>query len=258
MIRIVLENIIDWLRLPFLKERQLCRSFYSILGFYPHRISLYRQAVMHRSLHVRASGGGRCNNERLEFLGDAVLGAVVGDIVYTAFEGKGEGFLTNARSKVVKRETLGRVAREMGLTELIRSDVTGRTHNSYMAGNAFEAVIGAVYLDRGYEHCVWFVKERVLGRHLDLMKLAREEQNFKSRLLEWCQKNKVEARFELVEELKEEESDSPVFISRIVIGETECARAKGYSKKESHQRASKEALRELRKDETLRNKVLGL
>ena len=85
MIRIVLENIIDWLRLPFLKERQLCRSFYSILGFYPHRISLYRQAVMHRSLHVRASGGGRCNNERLEFLGDAVLGAVVGDIVYTAF-----------------------------------------------------------------------------------------------------------------------------------------------------------------------------
>lgn len=258
MIRIALENIIDWLRLPFLKERQLCRSFYSILGFYPHKTDLYRQAVMHRSLHAKASGGRRYNNERLEFLGDAVLGAVVGDIVYNAFKYKGEGFLTSARSKVVKRETLGRVAHDMGLTKLIRSDVTGKSHNSYMAGNAFEAVIGAVYLDRGYDHCVWLIRERVLGQYIDLMKLASEEQNFKSRLLEWCQKYKVEAEFELVQERKEEETDSPIFVSRILISGIECSTAQGYSKKESHQKASKEALKVLRKDEALRNKVLGI
>lgn len=150
--------------MPFRRDRQLYRSFYGILGFYPRKIDLYRQALTHKSVAVREMGSRRLNNERLEYLGDAILDAVVGDILYNRFSGKNEGFLTSVRSRVVQRETLGRLADEMGLTDLIHSNLAGRTHNSYMAGNAFEALVGAVYLDRGYEYCKWFVNHRIMGK----------------------------------------------------------------------------------------------
>lgn len=247
MIRIVLENIIDWLRLPFLKERQLCRSFYSILGFYPHRISLYRQAVMHRSLHVRASGGGRCNNERLEFLGDAILDAVVGDIVFVHFPGKREGFLTNTRSKLVQRETLNKLAQEMGINQLIMSSGHSFSHNSYLGGNAFEALVGALYLDRGYDACMKFMKKRILAQMINIDKVAYKEVNFKSKLIEWSQKNRVKLSFELVTQSKDK-NGSPIFSYQVVIEGVEGCTGKGFSKKESQQQASKLTLERLKKE----------
>jgi ribonuclease-3 len=132
----------------------------------------------------------------------------------------------------------------------------GRTHNSYMAGNAFEALVGAVYLDRGYEYCKWFVRNRILGKYINLDRIAYKESNFKSRLLEWCQKYHVVAEFELLEESKEEATLSPRFLTRVLISGVECGRGVGYSKKESHQQASKEALSKLNKNNTLRTKVL--
>ena len=177
-------NILDTIRLPFRNDRQLYRSFYNILGFYPRNIELYKQALTHRSVNHKNNEGKNYNNERLEYLGDAILGAVVGDILYRHFPGKKEGFLTNVRSRVVQRETLGRLADDMGLTELIKSNLIGKTHNSYMAGNAFEALMGAVYLDRGYKYCVRFVSERILGKYINLEKISSKESNFKSRLFE--------------------------------------------------------------------------
>ena len=249
-------NILDTIRLPFRNDRQLYRSFYNILGFYPRNIELYKQALTHRSVNHKNSEGKKYNNERLEYLGDAILGAVVGDILYRHFPGKKEGFLTNVRSRVVQRETLGRLADDMGLTELIQSNLMGKTHNSYMAGNAFEALIGAVYLDRGYEFCVKFVNERILGKHIDLEKIASKESNFKSRFLELCQKYRFEAIFELLKETREEETLSPLFLSRVTIYGIECGRGSGYSKKESHQMAAKEALARLNRGGALYKKIV--
>ncbi len=249
-------NIIDAIRLPFRRDRQLYRSFYGILGFYPRKIELYQQALTHKSASTKENGRRRQNNERLEYLGDAILDAVVGDILYNHFRGKSEGFLTSVRSRMVQRETLGKLADEMGLTDLIRSNQIGRTHNSYMAGNAFEALVGAVYLDRGYEHCRWFVGKRILGKYLNLERIAHKDSNYKSRLLEWCQKYHVQAEFELLEESRETETSSPRFLSRVTIAGVECGRGLGYSKKESHQLAAKEVLSKLNKDGALRKKIL--
>ena len=249
-------NILDKIRLPFRNDRQLYRSFYNILGFYPRNIELYKQALTHRSVNHKNSEGKKYNNERLEYLGDAILGAVVGDILYRHFPGKKEGFLTNVRSRVVQRETLGRLADDMGLTELIQSNLMGKTHNSYMAGNAFEALIGAVYLDRGYEFCVKFVNERILGKYINLEKIASKESNFKSRFLELCQKYRFEAIFELLKETREEETLSPLFLSRVTIYGIECGRGSGYSKKESHQMAAKEALARLNRGGALYKKIV--
>ena len=249
-------NILDTIRLPFRNDRQLYRSFYNILGFYPRNIELYKQALTHRSVNHKNSEGKKYNNERLEYLGDAILGAVVGDILYRHFPGKKEGFLTNVRSRVVQRETLGRLADDMGLTELIQSNLMGKTHNSYMAGNAFEALIGAVYLDRGYEFCVKFVNERILGKYINLEKIASKESNFKSRFLELCQKYRFEAIFELLKETREKETLSPLFLSRVTIYGIECGRGSGYSKKESHQMAAKEALARLNRGGALYKKIV--
>lgn len=249
-------NLIDAIRLPFRKDRQLYRSFYGILGFYPRRIELYRQALTHKSLSVKAEGKSASHNERLEYLGDAILDAVVGDILYNHFQGEREGFLTSVRSRVVQRETLGNLADQMGLTDLVQSNLMSKTHNSYMAGNAFEALVGAVYLDRGYKYCKWFVKNRILGKYINLDKIAYRESNFKSKLLEWCQKYRVEAKFELLEEKKDQETLSPQFLSRVLVSGVECGRGMGYSKKESHQRAAEMALARLKKNSSLKKKVL--
>lgn len=243
-------NLIDAIRLPFRKEKELYRAFRKMLGFYPHNISLYQEALMHKSMLAHAKSGTPLNNERLEFLGDAVLSAVVGEIVYHHFPRKREGFLTNTRSKIVQRESLGRLATEIGLDKLIQSNEHNQMHNSYLAGNAFEALVGAIYLDRGYAYCKCFFTEKILHRLINLDKVAYQEVNFKSKLLEWCQKHKVTLEYVLLAETKAEDG-SPLFNTKVVINGFECARGKGYSKKESHQKASKNALNRLKHDRLL-------
>ena len=130
--KIVLRNQIDKIRLLFRKDRESYLCFYRILGFYPHNIQIYEQALLHKSSAVRSEKGRPLNNERLEFLGDAILDAIVGDIVYKRFEGKREGFLTNTRSKIVQRETLNKLAVEIGLDKLIKYSTRSSSHNSYM------------------------------------------------------------------------------------------------------------------------------
>ena len=144
-------NLIDKVRLLFRKDKESYLCFYRMLGFYPRNIRIYEQALLHKSSSVKSDKGRLLNNERLEFLGDAILDAVVGDIVYQKFDGKREGFLTNTRSKIVSRESLNRLAEQIGLLKLIKFNTRQAAHNSYMGGNAFEALVGAIYLDRGYE-----------------------------------------------------------------------------------------------------------
>ena len=242
----MLNNIIDRIKLPFRKEKELYLSLYQILGFFPKDINYYKLALMHKSI-MRREKGKPINNERLEFLGDAILGAVVGDIVYHHFEGKREGFLTNTRSKIVQRETLNKLANELGLTSLIMSSGHSNSHNSYVAGNAFEAMVGAIYLDRGYNACMKFMKKRILGQLVNIDKVAYKEVNFKSKLIEWSQKNRVEVDFKLLEQ-KKDENGSPYFLCQVMIEGIEGCKGRGYSKKESQQLAAKLTLDRLRKE----------
>lgn len=242
-------NIIDHIKLPFRKDKELYLQLYRILGILPHNISLYKLALMHKSVAHRTAKGRPANNERLEFLGDAVLDATVGHIVYDHFPGKREGFLTNTRSKLVQRETLGRLAKEMGITQLILSSGRSATHNSYMGGNAFEALVGALYLDHGYDACMKFVQKQILSKLVNIDKVAYKEVNFKSKLIEWTQKNRVVMEFRCVEETKDE-NGSPVFEYVCMLENIEACKGRGFSKKEAQQHAAEDTLKKLRKQPT--------
>ena len=243
----MLRNKIDKIGLLFRKDRESYSCFYRILGFYPRNIRLYEQALLHKSTAVRSEKGRPLNNERLEFLGDAILDAIVGDIVYQHFEGKREGFLTNTRSKIVQRETLNKLAVEIGLDKLIKYSTRSSSHNSYMYGNAFEAFIGAIYLDRGYECCKQFMERRIIEPYIDLDKLSRKEVNFKSKLIEWSQKNKMEVSFELIEQSLDKENN-PVFQTEVRIEGILGGSETGYSKKESQQNAAQMTLKKIKGD----------
>ena len=249
-------NLFDRAKLLFRKDKELCLSLYRILGFYPHNIELYRIALAHKSSHYVSNEKGRpLNNERLEFLGDAILEAVTSDIIFHRYERKREGFLTTTRSKLVQRDTLNRLARETGLDSLVKKNTTGRTHNNYLGGNAFEALVGAVYLDRGYRHCHWFVSHRIIGKLVDLDDMARKEVNFKSKLLEWSQKNRIQLEFKLDESI-DTTGNSPEFRSYAILEGITAGEGKGFSKKESHQQAAKEALVKLRREPQFIDRIL--
>lgn len=218
-----------------------------MLGFYPRNIEIYQQALLHKSSSIKAGKGRLLNNERLEFLGDAILDAIVADIVYKKFEGKREGFLTNTRSKIVQRETLNRVAVEIGLDKLIKYTTRQSSHNSYMCGNAFEALIGAIYLDRGYRTCKKFMEERIINQYLNLEKISRKEVNFKSKLIEWSQKNKFCVEFNLIEQSLDSDQN-PIFETQITVENIPAGTGKGYSKKESQQEAAHATLTKIKGD----------
>jgi ribonuclease-3 len=251
----VFSNITDRIRLLFRKDKESYFRFYKMLGFYPRNISIYEQALLHKSSSIKSEQGRLLNNERLEFLGDAILDAVVADIVYKKFEGKREGFLTNTRSKIVQRETLNRLAIEIGLDKLIKYSARQSSHNSYMCGNAFEALVGAIYLDRGYRACKHFMEHRIIGPYINLEKISRKEVNFKSKLIEWSQKNRVELTFELITQ-SHDQCFSPTFESEVLIEGIPAGRGIGYSKKESQQRAAHEAMGKI-KDSVFMESVLA-
>jgi len=240
-------DFIERVLLPFRDDKELRQQLQRIIGFYPSDISYYKIALTHKSSGQRNDKGKPLNNERLEFLGDALLDAVVGHIVFEHFKGKREGFLTNTRSKLVSRESLGKLAEEMGLTELIQSRGQSRSHNSYMAGNAFEALVGAIYLDLGYAAVMRFMKKRILEQMVNIDKVAYKEVNFKSKLLEWTQKNRVRMEFQMLKQSKDKQG-SPIFGFRVMIEGVEGGKGQGFSKKEAQQLASKETLERLRRE----------
>ena len=244
-----MKNIFDRARLFFCKDKEFRSALYQIMGFCPHNIDLYRTAFAHKSHEYRSkkTGNKPLNNERLEFLGDAVLETVVSHIVYRQYPNKREGFLTNTRSKIVSRESLGKLAKELGIDRLIQSQTHGRTHNSYLEGNSFEALMGAIYLDRGFRYAFQFVEKRIIGAVLDLDTVANKEVNFKSKLLEWKQKNRIHLDF-VDSSGNNSNSTSPSFHTTVVIEGIPAGEGKGFSKKESHQAAAKDALTQMRRD----------
>ncbi len=237
------------------KGKEPYLTFYNVLGFYPDRIDLYREAITHRSSSSRSKKGKWVNNERLEFLGDAILDAIVADILYKKFEHKKEGFLTSTRSRIVQRETLNKLAIDLGLDKLIVSSTRNLAHNTNIYGDALEALIAAIYLDQGYRVAKRFVFETMIKEHLNIEHVLKSEVDFKSRLIEWGQKNKVDVYFEVTDSSYDEQNN-PVFVSCVKVAGVEIGSGKGYSKKESHQMAAKVAIKKLRESDELQDMLL--
>lgn len=243
----MLKKLYRNIRLLPKKGKEPYVSFYKILNFYPYNITLYEQALLHKSSSIKLKDGRWINNERLEFLGDAILDAIVADIVFKEFEYKKEGFLTNMRSKIVQRETLNKLALDLGLDRLIKSSAKTGNHKTHMYGNALEALIGAIYLDQGYRIAKKFVYERLIVEHLNIDTVAQQEVNFKSRLIEWSQKNKIPIEFRLIESFTDN-NNNPIFYTAVDIYNLESGTGRGYSKKESQQKAAEEALNKINID----------
>jgi len=247
---VILQGLRNKIRLLTIKYKEPYLSFYNILGFIPNDIKLYEHAFIHRSVSP-SSFGENSNNERLEFLGDAVLDVIIADIVYHYFPNKREGFLTNTRSKIVQRESLNHIALELGLDKKVSSLPYAAIHNKYLFGNALEALIGAVYLDKGYDICRKFVQERIIDKYVSLNKLAGQEVNFKSRLLEWGQKSKFLIEFNLIETYTDEDG-KPVFQTNVTLEGSLLGSGIGNTKKESQQMAAKAAFKKINKDKETR------
>lgn len=215
-----------------------------LLGFYPGNLRLYDLAFIHKSASTVDSQGNLVNNERLEYLGDAILGAIIADFLYNRFPNEDEGFLTKTRSKLVNRSFLTKLTHEMGLHTFVTSNTTKKIDNSHIYGDALEALIGAIYLDKDYQTAKYFVTKRILSQFVNLHEIEHEDTNFKSQLIEWGQKNKREVEFQTSEEM-DEKHKSPRFTAHVVIDGTIIGKGTGSSKKEAHQNAAKETLKKL-------------
>ena len=184
-------------------DKALYDYIHSILGFYPKNISLYRVAFTHKSMAEETVGHYRVSNERMEYLGDAVLSVAVADFLFHTYPTQPEGFLTEMRSRIVSRASLNKLSEKLGFGDYIRHtpDVGNNAHS--MGGNAFEALMGAIYLDRGFDFAKHIIIDRIVNIHIDVEQLQQTDANFKSKLLEWSQKNKKSTSFKMLEEIGE-------------------------------------------------------
>ncbi|MDO4511382.1 MAG: ribonuclease III [Bacteroidales bacterium] len=249
-------GIISFIRLLSSKDKGLYVFIHDLTGFYPKDINLYKLAFVHRSKPVKDEQGNWVNNERLEYLGDAVLDLVVASYLYHHYPEKHEGFLTSTRAKIVQRESLNRIGKLLRLEQHVKASSHSSSHNSYIAGNAVEAFVGAIYLDRGYAVAQKFIENKIIREHIDIVSLVNTEKNFKSRLIEWTQKFHVGIEYELVDTYCDAENN-PVFRTAVLLGGIYAADATGYSKKESHQGASKKALERLKTDHIFYEQVVA-
>lgn len=194
-------NSILSIKAYFSSDKAFYHSIKNIFGFYPGNIFLYKLAFRHRSAAIEKYNGLKLNNERLEYLGDAILGAVVADLLFKKFPLKDEGFLTAMRSKIVSRSALNKLSKKLGLSTLITADNDSNKQFKSINGDAFEAFVGALYLDKGYRFTSKILCDRIINMHFDIEELENTEISHKSALLEYCQKEKLDLEFRLINEI---------------------------------------------------------
>lgn len=231
----------DFILRPLKRNFGRDKAYYKIIddmfGFIPNNIELYKLALIHKSASLLLDDGRPVNNERLEFLGDAVIEAVTSDYLYIEFPERDEGFMTQLRSKMVSRQSLNSLAVKVGLDGYIISSGNGNFTQKHIYGDAFEAMIGAVYLDQGYEFVNRLLINDIFVNYLSLDELTRSETDFKSRLIEWCQKNRHSIEFRTGHD-KGYASNHPMFSSVAVVDGMEVGHGAGESKKEAEQQAA--------------------
>jgi len=225
----------------FSRDKHFTRKLKPLLGFTPANLKIFQLAFSHKSTSSDKAYAMQ-NNERLEYLGDAVLGTIVAEYLFKKYPGKNEGFLTKMRSKIVKRKALNKIGDKMGLDMLLTEYNQTRLSRS-MLGNAVEALVGAVYLERGYAGTRDFVIQKVLRNYVDVHELETVDDNYKSQLLEWCQKNGRTVSYKLLARYKFEKRDR--FKVAVVINGQKMAVADDFNKKSAEQTASEKAMQSM-------------
>jgi len=210
-----------------------------VLGFKPKNIQIYKTAFTHRSMNIRDDEGNAINFERLEFLGDAMLGAVIASHLYLEVPGGDEGYLTKMRSKVVSREHLNELGKDLNLIDLIESKIATSQFGDNIHGNLFEALIGAIFLDKGFKYCEKFIYKRVIIPYVDIAQLEGRVISYKSLLIEWCQKEKKTFNYNVYEDSGNDEIRH--FSVKLSVDNKVIAKARATSKKKAEEKASKRA-----------------
>lgn len=217
------------------EDKKLVTAIKTIAGFAPTNLALYKLATLHSS-RSKEKNGFRESNERLEYLGDAILGAAVADYLFKKYPFKDEGFLTEIRSRIVNRESLNNLARKIGVSAIVQFDNKNTQLKQVILGNALEALVGAIYLDKGYLRTKKFVIDKLIGPYFDLEVVVNSNTNHKSKVIEWAQRNGSEIRFEITDEKKGKNSKE--FSAQVIIGEQPYGLGFGYTKKKAEQDAA--------------------
>lgn len=218
------------------KENQkLVTAIRTIAGFTPSNIELYKLATLHSS-RAKEVDGFKESNERLEYLGDAILGAAVADYLFKKYPYKDEGFLTEIRSRIVNRESLNNLARKVGIHDIVQSDKKNNQLQQVILGNTLEAIVGAVYLDKGYLRCKKFVIDKLIQPYFDLQVVVSSNTNFKSKVIEWSQRNNTIIRFEVT--IAKKGKTGKEFVAQLFLNEQPYGQGFGYTKKKAEQDAA--------------------
>lgn len=221
------------------KDVEFYNSLKKILGFKPKNLSIYETAFTHRSTNEKTDSGIPQNYERLEFLGDAMLGAVIAAHLFKKVPDGNEGYLTKMRSKIVSREHLNELGRDLNLIKFLKTTVPTQQFGGNIYGNVFEALVGAIYLDRGIKYCERFIQKRVIKPYVDIKKLEGKIISYKSLIIEWCQKHKRQFKFEIYEDNGKDELKH--FAVRLKLENEIVAKARATSKKKAEEQAAKRA-----------------
>ena len=219
------------------EEIELYNELKKLLNFSPRDIKIYRKAFTHRSIHLLDSSGAPINYERLEFLGDSILGSVIAAYLYKKVPSGSEGYLTQMRSKIVSREHLNELGKDLNLIRFVKSNIDQANIGDNIHGNIFEALIGAIFMDKGYNFCQKFIHQNVIVPHVDIAKLEGKITSYKGLIIEWCQKQKKKYTFDTYED----SGNDPVkhFSVKISIDGEQIAKGRATSKKKAEEQASK-------------------
>jgi ribonuclease-3 len=219
------------------EDTELYNELKKLLHFSPKKINKYKKAFTHRSIQISDKKGNPINYERLEFLGDAILGAVISSYLYQKVPDASEGYLTQMRSKIVSREHLNELGKEFNLIRFVKSKITKNNIGDNIHGNIFEALVGAIYLDKGYKSCEKFIFKSIIVPHVDIAKLEGKITSYKGLIIEWCQKKKKKYTFDIYEDTGNQNVKH--FSVKISIDGEQIAKGRATSKKKAEEQASK-------------------
>jgi ribonuclease-3 len=221
-----------------LNDRALKKKLKVILGFKPRRLAVYKKALVHKSICYTRDKQFLLaeNNERLEYLGDSILNSIIAEYLYANYKNRDEGFLTKMRSRIVKRKNMDNLGKTIGLHRLVLYRPTTSNHR-HIFGNALEALIGAIFIDKGYKRTRKFVLKQLVDKHLNIPEIIQQDHDFKSKLIEWCQKKKFDISFE-THDSHSDLNRNLYFNSHVIIDNIEYGTGIARSKKEAEQRAA--------------------
>ncbi|MFR9649223.1 MAG: ribonuclease III [Rikenellaceae bacterium] len=225
-------------RRNFDADREFIKVIDDIIGTIPYNVDLYKLALIHKSASIHIEGRGSINNERLEYLGDAIINAVTSDFLYIEYPELREGSLTQLRAKIISRQSLNAIARQIGLDKHVVCKSTGNHNQKHIFGDAFEALIGAIYLDQGYDFVNRFLINDIFANCLDSDKIENVETDYKSRLIEWAQREHLPIEFKTAEDNSQKSLSVHNFCSKVLISGVEVGYGTGDSKKEAEQQAA--------------------